>query len=62
MLDMYLVVPDRSKSIEEGAIAPWTKPHYRSQFLALKRVGQKAGIRLDIPWEDLTSEEQDFVI
>ena len=61
-LDMDLVVPDRSKSIEEGAIAPWTKPHYRSQFLALKRVGQKAGIRLDVPWGDLTTEEQDFVI
>ena len=61
-LDMNLVVPNRLKSIEEGAIEPWSKPHYRSQFLELKRVGRKAGIRLNVPWEDLTKEEQDFAI
>ena len=28
-LDMDLVVPDPAKSINQGAIEPWSKPHYR---------------------------------
>ena len=61
-LDMDLVVPDPSKSINQGAIEPWSKPHYRSQLAELKRSGRKAGIRLDVPWVDLTDEERTFVV
>jgi excinuclease ABC subunit A len=34
-LDMDLVVPDPSKSIKEGAVEPWSKPHYRAQLTEL---------------------------
>ena len=34
---MDLVVPDPRKSINDGAIEPWTKPHYRSCLVQLKR-------------------------
>jgi excinuclease ABC subunit A len=61
-LDMDLVVPDPSKSINQGAIEPWSKPHYRSQLAALKRSARKAGIRLDVPWADLTDKEREFVV
>ena len=27
---MELVVPYKSKSIQDGAIEPWSKPHYRT--------------------------------
>ena len=40
-LDMNLVVPDPSKSIQQGAIEPWTKPHYRAQLAELKRAAKK---------------------
>src|SRR5262249_59687532 len=36
-LDMDLVVPDPSKSIQQGAIEPWSKPHYRAHLAELKR-------------------------
>ncbi len=36
-LDMALVVPDPAKSLNDGAIEPWTKPHYRSCLAQLKR-------------------------
>jgi excinuclease ABC subunit A len=42
-LDMDLVVPDASKSINHGAIEPWSKPHYRSQLAELKRAARKSG-------------------
>ena len=29
---MKLVVPDETKSIAQGAIEPWSKPHYRSHL------------------------------
>jgi excinuclease ABC subunit A len=61
-LDMGLVVPDAAKSINEGAIEPWTKPHYRTQLAELKRAARKKGIRLDVPWADLTDDERGFVI
>ncbi len=61
-LDMNLVVPDQTKSITQGAIEPWTKPHYRAQLSELKRAAKKAGLRLDVPWQDLTDEERTFVV
>jgi excinuclease ABC subunit A len=61
-LDMNLVVPDPSKTINQGAIEPWSKPHYRAQLAELKRAARKSGVRLDVPWADLTDEERQFVI
>jgi len=61
-LDMELVVPDPSKSINQGAIEPWSKPHYRAQLAELKRAARKKGTRLDVPWSDLTDEERKFVV
>ena len=61
-LDMDLVVPDPSKSLNQGAVEPWSKPHYRAQLAELKRAARKAGIRLEVAWGDLTDAERTFVI
>ncbi len=61
-LDQELVVPDPSKSINQGAIEPWTKPHYRAQLAELKRAAKTRGLRLDVPWSDLTADEIAFVM
>jgi excinuclease ABC subunit A len=61
-LDLELVVPDQAKSINQGAIEPWTKPHYRSQLAELKRAAKLKGVRLDVPWQDLTPAEIAFVV
>ena len=60
-LDMDLVVPDASKSIQQNAIEPWSKPHYRAQLAELKRAA-KGRVRLDVPWSALTDDEKRFVI
>jgi len=60
-LDMGLVVPDPTKSIQQNAIEPWSKPHYRTQLAELKRLAKKQ-VRLDVPWASLTDEEKHFVI
>ena len=61
-LDIDLVVPDPTKSISQGAIEPWTKPHYRAQLAELKKAARPQGISLDIPWNHLTDEEKTFII
>jgi excinuclease ABC subunit A len=60
-LDMALVVPDASQSIQQNAIEPWSKPHYRAQLAELKRVARKR-VRLDVPWAELDEDEKRFVI
>ncbi len=61
-LDMDLVVPDQSRTVNQGAIEPWSKPHYRAQLAELKRAARKHDIRLDVPWTDLTEEERRFIV
>ncbi len=61
-LDMDLVVPDQSKSIQQNAIEPWSKPHYRAQLADLKRAAKGGGVRLDVPWAQLTDAEKLFVV
>ena len=59
---MALVVPDPTKSIQQNAIEPWSKPHYRAQLAELKRAARVRGVRTDVPWNVLTDEEKQFVI
>ncbi|PYR01192.1 MAG: excinuclease ABC subunit A, partial [Acidobacteria bacterium] len=61
-LDMALVVPDPTLSIQQGAIEPWSKPHYRTQLAELKRAARKEKVRIDVPWSELTDEEKQFVV
>ena len=61
-LDIKLVVPDRAKSINQNAIEPWSKPHYRSHLAKLKRAARGHGIRMSLPWGELSDEERRFVI
>ena len=51
--DPGLIIPDRSKSLDDGAIHPWTTTKYRSHHGEMKRAAKTAGIPTDIPWFDL---------
>ena len=60
--DLNLVIPDKGKTLNEGAIEPWTKPKYRPLFTELKRFARLAEIPLDVPWYGLDPEQQRMVI
>jgi excinuclease ABC subunit A len=60
--DLDLVIPDKTKSLNEGAIEPWTKPKYRPLFTELKRFAKQVKIPLDVPWSELDAEHQKLVI
>lgn len=56
--DMDLVIPDKSLTLNEGAIEPWTKPKYKPIATEMKRYARQAGIPLDVPWQDLSRDDQ----
>ncbi len=60
--DLDLVIPDKTKTLGEGAVEPWTKPKYRPLFNELKKYAKVRGIPLDLPWEHLDSEHQQIII
>jgi excinuclease ABC subunit A len=59
--DLDLVIPDKSKTLNQGAIEPWTKPKYRPLFTELKRFARQAGIPLDVPWAELEPEQRRLI-
>jgi excinuclease ABC subunit A len=60
--DLNLVVPDPGKSIEEGAIEPWTKPRFRGLFQDLKSWARERGIATNVPWRQLGAEQKRLVL
>src|SRR5213080_3264776 len=56
--DLNLVIPDPSKTLNEGAIEPWTKPKHRTIATEMKRFARQAGIPLDVAWAHLEPEQQ----
>jgi excinuclease ABC subunit A len=60
--DLNLVVPDPSKSLDDGAIEPWTKPRYRGLFQDLKQWARGKGIPANVPWRQLTAEQRRLIL
>jgi excinuclease ABC subunit A len=59
--DPGLIVPDKSKTLDEGAIDPWTKTKYRAWHGEMKRAAKAAGIPINIPWFDLPEPQRAFL-
>jgi excinuclease ABC subunit A len=59
--DPNLIIPDKSKTLDEGAIAPWTTTKYRPHHGEMKRAAKAAGVPTDVPWFDLTPDQQRFI-
>ena len=51
------LVPDESKSIDEGAVLPWGS----LMWDLMKQVAGAMGVRTDAPFKDLTPKERDIV-
>ena len=60
--DLNLIIPDKQKTLNEGAIDPWTRPKYRPYHAELRKAAVQHGIPLDTPWREMTPAEQAFVL
>lgn len=61
-VDQDLVIPDRTKTLSQGAIVPWNpiSSQYYPQMLA--QACESFGIDLDTPFEELPEEHQEIIL
>ena len=57
-LDDSKLIADPRLSIKDGAVASWSLPGRNF----MPNVAEHAGVRIDIPYKDLTDKEKDFVL
>jgi excinuclease ABC subunit A len=57
--DMDRIIPDKTLSLDDGAVEPWTKPKYKSWLGNFKKSAK--GVRFRVPYCDLTVGEREAV-
>ncbi|WP_422447266.1 excinuclease ABC subunit UvrA [Thermoanaerobacterium sp. DL9XJH110] len=61
-IDPELVIPDKSKSIAEGAVAPWNSSPDGYYFQMLQALLEHYGYDVDTPVKDLPQEMVDIIL
>src|SRR3972149_5467223 len=61
-IDMDAVIPDKEKSLSDGAIAMWNTPTYSSMYESLKKASSKYNIPLNGPFRKLTKEQAKLIL
>ncbi|MDD3251154.1 MAG: ATP-binding cassette domain-containing protein [Lachnospiraceae bacterium] len=56
-VDQATLVPDESRTIDEGAVAPWNS----LMWSLMTDVCRAMGVRTDVPFSELTEEEREIV-
>jgi excinuclease ABC subunit A len=60
--DVDLIVPNSKRSIDEGAVDPWTKPRYHKERDALRSFALEQDVSLYSPWEELPEDFREAVL
>ena len=60
--DLDLVIPDKNKSLADGAVEPWTKPRYRVPQNEMRRAARASKIPTDVPYHKLTAEQRRWLV
>ncbi|MEZ6150283.1 MAG: excinuclease ABC subunit UvrA [Pirellulaceae bacterium] len=61
-LDIDLIVPDKRKTLREGALAPWTTPAHSHHLEELADVADELSLPLDVPFSKLTKKQIKLLI
>jgi len=61
-IDYRLAIPDPTKTLREGAVRPFQGKSYSECQDDMMRFAKKRGIRVDVPWAELTEDERRWVI
>jgi excinuclease ABC subunit A len=62
VLDEDKIIPDKERSLEAGAVEPWTKPVSRWWMKELLRESRRRGIPTGIPYKSLHPDQKRFVM
>ena len=61
VLDEDKIIPDKSRSLEDGAVEPWTKPVSRGMMKEMLREARKRKIPTNIPYKNLKEDDRRFI-
>ena len=61
-IDYDLAIPDRSKTLAEGAVKPWQTATGLESQRDLTKACKKRKVPMDVPFAELSEEQQRFVI
>lgn len=62
VVDLDLVVPDPSKTLREGALAPWNPISSNYYPTMLEQAMTTFGIDMDTPWEALAESDKEVIL
>ena len=62
VIDPDLIVPDKKKSLKQGAIYPWSKATTSYYNDLIESVARHYGIDMDKPFEELSEKEQNIIL
>jgi excinuclease ABC subunit A len=60
--DLDLIVPNSRRSLDEGAVDPWTKPRYEKERDRLRAFALEKGVSMYKPWDELPEEFRNAVL
>jgi excinuclease ABC subunit A len=60
--DLDLIVPRPERSLDEGAVDPWTKPRYDKERDRLRGFANQEGVSLYRPWHELPAPFREAVL
>ena len=60
--DVDLIVPNTARSIEDGAVDPWSKPRYHRERAKLRSFTLDQGASLYSPWAELPEDFREGVL
>ncbi len=61
-IDYDLVIPDKSKSLAEGAVKPWQTKSYDVAQRELLYFARQKGVPTDVPWRNLPEWAKEWII
>jgi excinuclease ABC subunit A len=60
--DLNLIIPDKTLSLNDGAIDPWNRPKYRPHFTDLKKQAAGLGVPMDVPWREMSNDAREIIL
>ncbi len=60
--DLDLIIPDPERSLEDGAVDPWTKPRYEDRRFRLRELARQHKVSMRVPWRELPERFRKIVL
>ncbi len=60
--DEELIIPNHTRSLDEGAVDPWTKPRYKKERAALRDYAERMEVSIHAPWTELPESFREAVV